>query len=239
MLQAWIDDSGRGQEPVFVLAGYIGRTRNWIGFSHDWSELLRKHRLRYLKGNEAGRLADKTILQFVSLIRRYALSGVRVVIPHRDFHDVLKNDTIAKSGRWYFKQPYYLAFDCVFGSVLGYVRRRPHFEKTEFIFDYDVVDRRSLKLAYSHLLKSLGTDASLIEGEPTFRDDKCFVPLQAADLLAWYVRRYHSERAEGRAFESPVWSALCELEEIQLELNREQLAALRADTVTQMKKRWL
>ncbi len=237
MLQVWIDDSGRGQEPVFVLAGYIGRVRNWIDFAHEWSELLRKHRLTCFKGSMSGSLSDKTVLEFVALIRRYALSGVRVVIPHRDFQNSLKNDRIAENSRWYFKQPYYLAFDCVFGGVLSYVRKRPSFEKVEFIFDYDVVDRRSLKLAYPQLLKSLGKDASLVEGEPTFRDDKRFTPLQAADLLAWHVRRDYYERARGHELKSPVWAALCELQEIQVELDGNDLIDLRAKTIAQMRAR--
>jgi hypothetical protein len=235
VLQVWIDDSGRGQDPVFVLAGYVGRVRNWIGFAHKWTELLGKHGLKYLKGNELWKVSDETVLQFVSIINQYALSGVRIVIPHKDFHDSLKKDRIAKEARWYFNQPYHVAFDCLFASVLGYVRKRPNFEKVEFVFDRDVIAPRNVNLAYSQLIKNLGPDASYIAGEPTFRDDKCFAPLQAADLLAWHVRRDYYERAEGRKLQSPVWAALCQMREIQVELDRKDLFDLRTNAIERIK----
>jgi hypothetical protein len=52
VLQVCIDDSRRGQEPVFVLAGYVARARNWKAFSHGWQDLLRKYGLKYLKTQE-------------------------------------------------------------------------------------------------------------------------------------------------------------------------------------------
>lgn len=146
---------------------------------------------------------------------------------------------MAKRGRWYFKQPYFVAFDCVFGGVLRYARNRKQFEKVEFIFDNGLVDRRNLAFAYSPLLRSLGDDALLIEGEPQFRDDKAFAPLQAADLLAWHVRREYYERANGRIFESRIWSSLSEFGEIQVDFNRKELAEVRSATVAGMIGKYL
>ncbi len=245
MLQACVDDSGRGQDPVFILAGYVGRDRNWIELDRKWRDLLRKHRLKYLKGTEAGNLAgqfnrwtaekrDDLVLQFVRLIKQYALIGVRVVIPHQDFRRSLRFDAMVRRGRWYFKQPYFVAFDCVFGAVLSYARKRSQFEKVDFIFDNGLVDRRNLSFAYDPLLKSLGSDVLLLAGAPIFRDDKDFAPLQAADLLAWHIRRDFYERSNGRSFESQVWSSLSEFNEIQVDLNRKELADVRSSTVAAM-----
>ena len=54
MLQVFVDDSGRGENPdnpVFVLAGYAGRARNWEAASDDLKRIMRKKpRLDYLKG---------------------------------------------------------------------------------------------------------------------------------------------------------------------------------------------
>ncbi|MGB9380686.1 hypothetical protein [Candidatus Binatus sp.] len=54
MLQVYIDDSGRGVDPVFVLAGYVGRLRNWEEFSDRWQATLRENpTIDYLKATEA------------------------------------------------------------------------------------------------------------------------------------------------------------------------------------------
>jgi hypothetical protein len=243
MLQVWVDDSGRGQDPVFVLAGYIARVRNWEALADRWRGILnQKPRIGCLKGKEAASLTgefhgwtaaerDERVLQLVGAIEQYSLAGVRVVIPHEGFRQTLRGGRIAKESRWYFGQPYYLAFDAIFASVLSYVRRRPFIEKVEFIFDYGVVARRNLEQAYAQLLKGLGKDAALIEREPVFRDDRSFPPLQAADLLAWHVRREHDERAKGRILQSPVWDALSRIDEIQIELTRKDLADMRDETL--------
>lgn len=55
MLQVCVDDSGRGQEPVFVLAGYVGRDRNWIEFHRDWSDLLKKTSSCVPEGKRSGK----------------------------------------------------------------------------------------------------------------------------------------------------------------------------------------
>jgi hypothetical protein len=54
MLQIWLDDSGRGQRPAFVLAGYFSSVDAWIEFSDEWKALLQKRpALRRLKAYEA------------------------------------------------------------------------------------------------------------------------------------------------------------------------------------------
>jgi hypothetical protein len=46
MLQVFVDDSGRGENadnPTFVLAGYIGRVRNWEAAADDLQRIMRKN----------------------------------------------------------------------------------------------------------------------------------------------------------------------------------------------------
>jgi hypothetical protein len=44
--------------------------------------------------------------------------------------------------------------------------------------------------------------------EPEFRDDKKNPPLQAADLLAWHLRKVADEASHGREFKNKVWERL-------------------------------
>ena len=53
-LQASIDDSGRGQKPVFVLAGYVAKSDDWGAFSDEWEIALHERpRIEYFKMREA------------------------------------------------------------------------------------------------------------------------------------------------------------------------------------------
>lgn len=54
VLQFWLDDSGKGQPPVFVLAGYVARVEQWNAFADEWQIFLNQNpRLEYIKGYEA------------------------------------------------------------------------------------------------------------------------------------------------------------------------------------------
>jgi hypothetical protein len=87
-------------------------------------------------------------------------------------------------------------FICCFAVVAGVAR---HIGQTvslpiDFIFDQqDGVDS-DISLFFSEMKKSLPRSAQqVIAGTPIFRDDKDhrFLPLQAADMLAWHLRREH------------------------------------------------
>lgn len=64
----------------------------------------------------------------------------------------------------------------------------------EFIFDEQEGVDDDIRTFFSHLKKGLPVQAqNLIDGVPFFKNDrdKRYMPLQAADLLAWHVRREH------------------------------------------------
>ena len=54
MLQAYIDDSGNGDPPVYVLAGFVASSDEWEIFTDEWQALLdAPPRLEYFKMKEA------------------------------------------------------------------------------------------------------------------------------------------------------------------------------------------
>jgi hypothetical protein len=66
--------------------------------------------------------------------------------------------------------------------------------KIEFIFDnQDGVDD-DVDLFFEDMMEGISRKARRwIAGKPLFRSDRDFVGLQAADLLAWHIRREHEE----------------------------------------------
>jgi hypothetical protein len=75
----------------------------------------------------------------------------------------------------------------------------------------DVIGReRAIQAAYEGMKGSIPEDTmDLLVGRPRFEDDKRCLPLQAADLLAWNVRRdYVEQLTNGTRWDSPTWTEL-------------------------------
>lgn len=169
-------------------------------------------------------------LRFIRLINKYRLAPVKACVRFDDFKAVLAQN------RGPFKEPSYFALAEILIGVIGTLRLQPQREKVEFFFDEDLVSQQELKDAYGTLKRILPPqDAGLIENEPLFRDDKAYMPLQAADLFAWHVRRELFERERGARLETPSWKALCQAKILDCSMDRQDMAEI----VEQMTIRWL
>jgi hypothetical protein len=220
VLRAFFDDSGRGKEsdsPVFVLAGYAGPVQNFLGFADDWQVIMREEpALAYLKGKEANALdrnfkgwtekqRDEKLEKLIGAIRKHDLIALSLTVTYRDFNRVLRKP------KGLFKNPFGLAFAYVVAWLMNSAQVKPEREEIELIFDQGVITReKTIENAYKGLKWALPKEAlDLLVGRPRFEDDKRHLPLQAADLLAWNVRRdYVEQLTNGKRWESPTWTAL-------------------------------
>jgi Protein of unknown function (DUF3800) len=222
VLQAFFDDSGRGKlEPknlVFVLAGYTGSVDAFASFAHKWDDLLKEEPcLEYVKGKEANDLAeqfagwtcearDKKIAAFISLIREHELIALSIAMDYRAFNRHLREPKAPMN------YPYGITFAHVVTWLLKSAALKPEPEEIELIFDNGMIGRqRSIDAAYKGIQEGIPPDVLkyLVRGKPRFEDDKRFMPLQAADLLAWNCRRdYMEQLTNKRRWESPTWNDL-------------------------------
>jgi hypothetical protein len=220
VLQAWIDDSGRGKEsdsPVFVLAGYAGPVQSFYSFSDDWQAIMRQApALPYLKGKEANALVghfkgwtaeqrDAKLENLIAVIRKHDLIAVSVAINFRDFNRILAEP------KGVLKNPYGVAFAYMVGWLMHSANVKPEREEIELIFDQGTLAReKEIEDAYKGMKGAIPKEAmDLLVGRPRFEDDKRHLPLQAADLFAWNVRRDLVEQLKtGKTWESRTWTAL-------------------------------
>jgi len=73
----------------------------------------------------------------------------------------------------------------------------------EFIFDQQEGLGEEARLFYEYIRETQPRPVrKLLSKNPIFGDDKLVVPLQAADMLAWHLRR-HAERGDPNAFMVP------------------------------------
>ncbi|HEY6183905.1 MAG TPA: DUF3800 domain-containing protein [Terriglobales bacterium] len=198
MLKAFIDDSGSGGDsPWFVLAGYIGTAESWDVFGDSWRTVLNgPPRLDYFKASEAESLRENgqwagvsvdqrnaIINSLIHVIGKHALRSISVRVNQTDYNEIIKPYVPPV-----WDHAYYYLFT---GFMAAATSAEKYFGKNDPIeFYFDNTDKKLKKR--SRML--YGQVANI----PQFRnrvhdihyeDEKTVLPLQAADLLAWQIRR--------------------------------------------------
>jgi hypothetical protein len=210
VLQACIDDSGNESgDPLFVLAGFIAPCEAWASFSDDWRKALDEPPgLAYFKMREAERLQDEfdrrkgwtermrddRLIAFVRLIQRYVSFRVHVSVRHDLFAKYIKT-LKTPIRRSISNNPYYLLFSQLILTTAAVRMSLGMSEPVDFYFDeqgslgddavfyWDNFMRLSVTASNTNFGPYLGR-------KPKFEDEKGFMPLQAADLYAWQLRRH-------------------------------------------------
>ncbi len=236
VLQAMADDSGKSQDPVFVLAGLVMNADEWIQFTDSWDAILNKvPRIEYFKMNEAHNREeqfakfspterDQRVRDFTNLIMIYRPLAIADVVPH----DLYKRFFAGKFGRR-ADYPYFISAYSLTSMVMRYqiLNGWNLGEKTDFIFDEQGKEGDLIKLSWSRAKEFIPPECRpLAGGTPIYQDEKKFLPLQAADLVAWHVRRFYWERDAGRSFVSLEWERLSKLEWSKNEWTLERLENL-------------
>jgi len=217
MLQAFIDDSGNdGKSPVFVLAGFIASSEQWEVFSDEWDKVLnpevgfrmgvlkmadvyrnRKRGTRYYGLSNAER--DARLKALIQVVNRYAMHGIVSVIPYKLYNSLIKGNFNLQSTST-LDRPYFLSFFGVMARLLQITQKLNLDDKVDFIFDTQDNENKQILMSEYDRFISLAPDnvAALSRGYPSFKKDEELLPLQAADMLAWHIRKYYSDHDSGK-----------------------------------------
>lgn len=197
MLQAYVDGSTNFEGGnSLVLAGYIATSAAWAKFSEEWKQQLDHAHLPYLKMSELA-ARPEIAAYFYRLIENHdILVAISIAVDvdgmRRAVDDFIPEDASSEAKR-YFKNPYYMAFKCLIDAV---VVRQVQFGlggPIDFIFD-DQSEKGAILASWEwQKVFSSPVIRDHYGSTPIFRDDQKFMPLQAADLYAWWVRKWHSE----------------------------------------------
>lgn len=211
--QAAIDDSGsEPQSPVYVLAGFIGPYAKWASFADEWQATLdQPPKLDYFKMAEAAHLGgqfskrkgwtetkrDDRIVTLARLIRKYAQVRITAWIRHDDYNTHIK-PLPTPVRRLVQDSPYVMLFQQIILSAAVFGDRHGIVEPCDFIFDTQGAFSTEAMQWWPHFkrtvqLSSKSDLAKFVGDPPIFRDEKAFLPLQAADLYAWQVRNHYVE----------------------------------------------
>jgi Protein of unknown function (DUF3800) len=200
LLQAFSDDSASesGDRRLFM-AGYVYPEEGWKSFADAWSSALRQSpSIDYLHMVEAQNLRDQfagwkkpqrdaKLRNLANVIQIFRPVSFQFSVSRRDFNHFVKSNSPKPLGKPHF--------ECIFGiicTLANWSEQSGLRSPIDFIFDDQEGVSVDVDLFFEQMTAGLPAPArALINSKPAFRSDKQFLPLQAADMLAWHLRREH------------------------------------------------
>src|ERR1051326_1301962 len=205
VIQAFIDESVT-QDGLFVMGGYIATAEAWATFSKRWEELLplatidRLGRRRFkMKEMAWRRMSD--VSAFYRIIEESVLMYISCTIHAQElknaFYRLWVPGKTINWGDW--TNPHFM---CLRGLLDRFHADRidhpdaekfakliPLGEQVTFYFDEHSSKNIIIKAWDEYIGNAPDKIRGLYGATPRFGDDIEFLPLQAADFWAWWVRR--------------------------------------------------
>lgn len=233
MLQAFVDESGRGQNyGAYVCAGFVAPVETWLVFARDWQIVLDlEPSLAYFKAREAAHKMqqfrgwsdtdrDIRLDAFWEVIRSHKVTPIRISIPQKHYARIFKGKLSRK-----FDNPFWVPTYSIVMVTLGFLMNRRATDKVDFVFDSVLPKEEKFMRSgwefYSHY--AVRGTKPLIGNAPEFRSEKEVLPLQAADLHAWHARQQSVASSRGNTYENPHWNLLRSLGGAEREWNAADL----------------
>jgi hypothetical protein len=202
MLQAYLDGSQHDNPPIYVLAGYLAPADQWAAFSNRWQEILDlSPSIPYFRMTEIRhRLRDKAD-ERIALCRE----AIEDFIPG-GFSIGLRPDAIRRI--WgpkdkFASHPIYCAFSILIPMIALQLEKFgwSPLERIELYLDDEKSEKGRIWRAWDYAREHARVESpalkDLLSHVPNFRNDKELLPLQAADLHAWWIRKRYLEKITG------------------------------------------
>jgi hypothetical protein len=191
----------------YLMAAYILPASKWIGFADEWYHCCVKHKpyIRFFHAVEAESLTGEflgmspefrnaKVRDLAAVIGKWGPANIQCWVSHHDY-----NAYVAGRIPPELDDPYYLLWE---QTIAVMAMAGIHFEISEpvdFIFDEKKHMEQRVFNAYFQIVKHADPFLARLLGDtPRFASDEKVVPLQAADMLAWNLRRAISYPGEQR-----------------------------------------
>jgi hypothetical protein len=191
---AFIDDSGSGDAPYYVLAGYSATKETWFSFWDSWQAVLdlppkipsfKMSDAETLRGGFEGFSPEERtarLNRFIDVVLAHDLQEASIAFPRKLFEEGLYPELPGKHA-----DPYYISAIAIITAFAGVNRFYGSGERMDFVFDRQTgMEEKVRRLFWG--LKQDSPHRQL--GGMVFRSDSDTLPLQAADLIAWQIRRF-------------------------------------------------
>lgn len=242
ILQAFVDDSGNSDgngNPVFVLAGYISSADKWTAFSDEWeAECDQAPPIRKFKMAQANAFRgdfdgwtredrDERLLKLAAVVQRHTVLRIQTSMAWEDYNDILRGNMpgVAES-------PYIWLMWRLIVDLADWQEARGLNQKVDFIFDDQGSIGTQAVALFESLRAVLPPEHTARMGDVMHRHDDKVLPLKAADMWAWHIRRYLAtgitaiQAGQPVPPQSELWKALAHCEAVGEMFDSREVAQL-------------
>jgi Protein of unknown function (DUF3800) len=197
-VQACVDDSYSKQSGIYVLGGAIATAERWAAFAREWEEMPVIAKLQR-SGKRAFKMTEMKSSEFLpayyKTIQKHAMCTFGFAFNINEFERSLAkfsalpflNVEWSKAAN-HFIFAFAILMNAISSQKSEIDKRIGTTERIDFIFD-NHGDKRAILLGWDLFVNTLGDEFRRHFGAtPRFDDDEDFLPLQAADFEAGYIR---------------------------------------------------
>ena len=228
MLKYFADDSGShtSQNGLYVLAGYLMEERRWEDFADLWDAQLKRPNffpIKYCRMTNAlegdgpfvgirEEFRKRKVSDLAGVINECHPTAIGCTMSWKNYNSIVKGNVDPR-----LDNPYAILFfqvmkgvaelqikfnDEVPEEIKKEIERETGVEiaikPVEFIFDDQGPAGDQCLRWWGSLRAKVGVHSTVIGNTPQFKDDRLLLPLQAADMLAWHIRREFEYPHENR-----------------------------------------
>lgn len=240
MLVGYVDDSGSHENDYgFILAGFISTSNKWAQFSDEWAALCQEDpktlnfKMRVaerLKGKNTywGNGTDEELISrrdskvhaLALIIKKYAMCRISAGMDWKNYTEHVKGKGKVPPD---YDSPYFFLFWKLLEEVALHQERTQVKEKVDFVFDDQGKIGDSAVAWRTRLLPFLSPFSQyILSSTPIFRHDDDVLPLKAADMLAWHMHRFLSDKHKDDRLRLAL-SVLLDIPCIQANITREDI----------------
>jgi len=178
------------------LAAYVLPADLWEPFIEDWrSQLNFLPAIKYLHTTDANALKgefkgwtrkrrNRKLIAMAKVIQRFKPTTIVASVSQVDFDKEFK-----PFAPYNLKNPYFTCFYLMVDTVARVFKESGIEQSISFVFDEHGSLGQEAAQWYYAMRDMDGTFSHMLKSSPIFADDELVEPLQAADMLAWHVRR--------------------------------------------------
>ena len=219
MFKVYLDESADAKkERIFVIAGWLGSVETWEQFIPKWHDRISREGLRsfHMTDCEARRQEFKgwsverkndLVVDLINIINATEITGFASGVVMPDFKRIVANHPTMRRFA-YSSDPYFLIFTKCAHDICGSISGLPASEEVAFVFDEqetiaDKMVEYFRRIKHGTVMKCRRRLRSI-----TFASRENEMPLQAADMLAYEVRKFKEnswvcpDRPERKSFAS-------------------------------------
>lgn len=187
VLQAYIDDSHK--DGVLVMAGYIADAASWARFSIEWQNRLNEAGLVEFKMSERVHSAPEINAYFYRVIEDHIHAAICIAVPIEPLERAVKKLKMPLE----FANPYIFASKGIINFCAQHQEEAGITDPIDFIFDEQNNISSGVIAAWELYLNAVSPEVRALTGSvPSFKPSHQVLPLQAADIIAyWYRHRWN------------------------------------------------